>query len=63
MPRRIVSARTDLNRTVEALAAATYSRVELVEKRGEFAVRVVLPAGLPPAGLPPDQVAPGPARR
>lgn len=29
----------DLNRTVEALAAAAYSRVELVEKRGEFAVR------------------------
>ncbi|GAA3128167.1 transcription-repair coupling factor [Streptomyces rectiviolaceus] len=30
---------TDLNETVEALAAAAYSRVELVEKRGEFAVR------------------------
>lgn len=29
----------DLNETVEALAAAAYSRVELVEKRGEFAVR------------------------
>ncbi|MEU1365607.1 transcription-repair coupling factor [Streptomyces sp. NPDC005803] len=29
----------DLGRTVEALAAAAYSRVELVEKRGEFAVR------------------------
>ncbi|GAB2937759.1 transcription-repair coupling factor [Streptomyces heilongjiangensis] len=32
-------ASADLNRTVEALAAAAYSRVELVEKRGEFAVR------------------------
>ncbi|MFH8490504.1 transcription-repair coupling factor [Streptomyces longisporoflavus] len=30
---------TDLNDIVEALAAAAYSRVELVEKRGEFAVR------------------------
>ncbi|MFE6665901.1 transcription-repair coupling factor [Streptomyces sp. NPDC057697] len=29
----------DLGKTVEALAAAAYSRVELVEKRGEFAVR------------------------
>ncbi len=29
----------DLGRIVEALAAAAYSRVELVEKRGEFAVR------------------------
>ncbi|MEU6810846.1 transcription-repair coupling factor [Streptomyces sp. NPDC046831] len=29
----------DLNDVVEALAAAAYSRVELVEKRGEFAVR------------------------
>ncbi|RII15043.1 Transcription-repair-coupling factor [Streptomyces sp. YIM 130001] len=29
----------DLQETVEALAAAAYSRVELVEKRGEFAVR------------------------
>ncbi|NEA42546.1 hypothetical protein, partial [Streptomyces sp. SID11385] len=29
----------DLGETVEALAAAAYSRVELVEKRGEFAVR------------------------
>ncbi|MEV1022341.1 transcription-repair coupling factor [Streptomyces sp. NPDC050264] len=29
----------DLNETVEALAAAAYARVELVEKRGEFAVR------------------------
>ncbi|MER6104745.1 transcription-repair coupling factor [Streptomyces sp. NPDC001832] len=29
----------DLGRTVDALAAAAYSRVELVEKRGEFAVR------------------------
>ncbi|MFE1955539.1 transcription-repair coupling factor [Streptomyces sp. NPDC059524] len=29
----------DLNATVEALAAAAYARVELVEKRGEFAVR------------------------
>ena len=29
----------DLNAVVEALAAAAYSRVELVEKRGEFAVR------------------------
>ncbi|MFC7306123.1 transcription-repair coupling factor [Streptomyces monticola] len=29
----------DLNDTVEALAAAAYARVELVEKRGEFAVR------------------------
>ncbi|MFI6639267.1 transcription-repair coupling factor [Streptomyces sp. NPDC050504] len=29
----------DLNRIVEGLAAAAYSRVELVEKRGEFAVR------------------------
>ena len=30
---------TDLNEIVEALAAAAYARVELVEKRGEFAVR------------------------
>ncbi|MEV6550193.1 transcription-repair coupling factor [Streptomyces sp. NPDC051597] len=29
----------DLNAIVEGLAAAAYSRVELVEKRGEFAVR------------------------
>ncbi|WP_407565353.1 transcription-repair coupling factor [Streptomyces sp. 184] len=29
----------DLEETVQALAAAAYSRVELVEKRGEFAVR------------------------
>ncbi|MGW6454723.1 transcription-repair coupling factor [Streptomyces sp. NPDC055078] len=29
----------DLNEVVDALAAAAYSRVELVEKRGEFAVR------------------------
>ncbi|GGV02635.1 transcription-repair-coupling factor [Streptomyces litmocidini] len=29
----------DLNAVVEGLAAAAYSRVELVEKRGEFAVR------------------------
>ncbi len=29
----------DLNEIVEALAAAAYARVELVEKRGEFAVR------------------------
>ncbi|MGW6354946.1 transcription-repair coupling factor [Streptomyces sp. NPDC055092] len=29
----------DLNEIVESLAAAAYSRVELVEKRGEFAVR------------------------
>ncbi|GAA3302811.1 hypothetical protein GCM10020295_49640 [Streptomyces cinereospinus] len=29
----------DLNRVVDALAAAAYARVELVEKRGEFAVR------------------------
>ncbi|MFE7706106.1 transcription-repair coupling factor [Streptomyces sp. NPDC057486] len=29
----------DLGETVEALSAAAYSRVELVEKRGEFAVR------------------------
>ncbi|MEU0524347.1 transcription-repair coupling factor [Streptomyces niveus] len=29
----------DLNEVTEALAAAAYSRVELVEKRGEFAVR------------------------
>jgi transcription-repair coupling factor (superfamily II helicase) len=29
----------DLNDVVEALAAAAYARVELVEKRGEFAVR------------------------
>ncbi|MET9495035.1 transcription-repair coupling factor [Streptomyces sp. NPDC006552] len=29
----------DLNQIVEALAAAAYARVELVEKRGEFAVR------------------------
>src|SRR5690348_11892400 len=29
----------DLGRIVEALAAAAYSRVDLVEKRGEFAVR------------------------
>ncbi|MGW9040208.1 transcription-repair coupling factor, partial [Streptomyces sp. NPDC055721] len=29
----------DLNEIVEGLAAAAYSRVELVEKRGEFAVR------------------------
>ncbi|MYR58172.1 transcription-repair coupling factor, partial [Streptomyces sp. SID625] len=29
----------DLNAVVEALAAAAYARVELVEKRGEFAVR------------------------
>ncbi|WP_329033377.1 transcription-repair coupling factor [Streptomyces sp. NBC_01725] len=29
----------DLNAVTEALAAAAYSRVELVEKRGEFAVR------------------------
>ncbi|MGC5413250.1 hypothetical protein ACPXCX_57750, partial [Streptomyces sp. DT225] len=29
----------DLGATVEALAAAAYARVELVEKRGEFAVR------------------------
>ncbi|KOU51075.1 transcription-repair coupling factor [Streptomyces sp. WM6378] len=29
----------DLNTVVEGLAAAAYSRVELVEKRGEFAVR------------------------
>lgn len=29
----------DLGKTVDALAAAAYSRVELVEKRGEFAVR------------------------
>lgn len=29
----------DLGNVVEALAAAAYSRVELVEKRGEFAVR------------------------
>jgi transcription-repair coupling factor (superfamily II helicase) len=29
----------DLNEITEALAAAAYSRVELVEKRGEFAVR------------------------
>ncbi|WHM38360.1 transcription-repair coupling factor [Streptomyces sp. BPTC-684] len=29
----------DLNEVVEGLAAAAYSRVELVEKRGEFAVR------------------------
>ncbi|MFI7009825.1 transcription-repair coupling factor [Streptomyces sp. NPDC050145] len=29
----------DLGETVEALAAAAYARVELVEKRGEFAVR------------------------
>ncbi|MEU5973976.1 transcription-repair coupling factor [Streptomyces sp. NPDC047315] len=32
-------AQADLNEVVEALAAAAYSRVELVEKRGEFAVR------------------------
>ncbi|OON73036.1 transcription-repair coupling factor [Streptomyces tsukubensis] len=30
---------TDLGEVVEALAAAAYARVELVEKRGEFAVR------------------------
>ncbi|MEU6110958.1 transcription-repair coupling factor [Streptomyces albidoflavus] len=30
---------TDLEEVVRALAAAAYSRVELVEKRGEFAVR------------------------
>src|SRR5690606_32555978 len=29
----------DLEETVDALSAAAYSRVELVEKRGEFAVR------------------------
>ncbi|MET9876869.1 transcription-repair coupling factor [Actinacidiphila glaucinigra] len=29
----------DLNEVVDALAAAAYARVELVEKRGEFAVR------------------------
>lgn len=29
----------DLNEVVQALAAAAYARVELVEKRGEFAVR------------------------
>ncbi|MFH8517644.1 transcription-repair coupling factor [Streptomyces gelaticus] len=29
----------DLGKTVDALAAAAYTRVELVEKRGEFAVR------------------------
>ncbi|NEE41561.1 hypothetical protein G3M53_91390, partial [Streptomyces sp. SID7982] len=29
----------DLGEVVDALAAAAYSRVELVEKRGEFAVR------------------------
>ncbi|MFD8854115.1 transcription-repair coupling factor [Streptomyces sp. NPDC059604] len=29
----------DLGKTVEALSAAAYARVELVEKRGEFAVR------------------------
>ncbi|WP_425832833.1 transcription-repair coupling factor [Streptomyces fractus] len=29
----------DMGETVEALAAAAYARVELVEKRGEFAVR------------------------
>ncbi len=32
-------ATADLGTVVEALAAAAYSRVELVEKRGEFAVR------------------------
>ncbi|MEV6200586.1 transcription-repair coupling factor [Streptomyces sp. NPDC051771] len=32
-------ATADLNDIVEGLAAAAYSRVELVEKRGEFAVR------------------------
>ncbi|MEU2507706.1 transcription-repair coupling factor [Streptomyces sp. NPDC007863] len=32
-------ATADLNHIVEGLAAAAYSRVELVEKRGEFAVR------------------------
>ncbi|TDC12698.1 transcription-repair coupling factor [Streptomyces sp. 8K308] len=32
-------ATADLGRVTEALAAAAYSRVELVEKRGEFAVR------------------------
>ncbi|WP_189932841.1 transcription-repair coupling factor [Streptomyces sulfonofaciens] len=31
--------RADLEDTVDALAAAAYARVELVEKRGEFAVR------------------------
>ncbi|NUK26922.1 transcription-repair coupling factor [Streptomyces lunaelactis] len=31
--------RADLNEIVDSLAAAAYSRVELVEKRGEFAVR------------------------
>ncbi|MER7998033.1 transcription-repair coupling factor [Streptomyces sp. NPDC095613] len=32
-------ATADLNEVTEALAAAAYARVELVEKRGEFAVR------------------------
>ncbi|MFF5565856.1 transcription-repair coupling factor [Streptomyces sp. NPDC012623] len=32
-------ASADLNEVTEALAAAAYARVELVEKRGEFAVR------------------------
>ncbi|MFI6350569.1 transcription-repair coupling factor [Streptomyces sp. NPDC050560] len=32
-------ASADLEETVDALAAAAYARVELVEKRGEFAVR------------------------
>ncbi|MFD3654172.1 transcription-repair coupling factor [Streptomyces sp. NPDC058620] len=39
-PVALSSGRTaDLGEVVEALAAAAYSRVELVEKRGEFAVR------------------------
>ncbi|MEX0171716.1 transcription-repair coupling factor [Streptomyces sp. LMG1-1-1.1] len=39
-PVALRSGRTaDLNEIVEGLAAAAYSRVELVEKRGEFAVR------------------------
>ncbi|MFI1657753.1 transcription-repair coupling factor [Streptomyces sp. NPDC020472] len=39
-PVALRSGRTaDLNEVVEGLAAAAYSRVELVEKRGEFAVR------------------------
>ncbi|MEU9857434.1 transcription-repair coupling factor [Streptomyces sp. NPDC047974] len=39
-PVALRSGRTaDLNDVVEGLAAAAYSRVELVEKRGEFAVR------------------------
>ncbi|MEU8677095.1 transcription-repair coupling factor [Streptomyces sp. NPDC048560] len=39
-PVALVNGQTaDLGEVVEALAAAAYSRVELVEKRGEFAVR------------------------